>query len=86
MHELIWCTPFSGNGEGKSVHWSINKQLGQYQSIRNEGEKLVHVVKIQELLNTADRSLAKVTPRPKCESCNVYLQKIIYSEGQKKVT
>ena len=45
----------------------------------------MHVVKIQELLNTADRSLAKVTPRPKCESCNVYLQKIIYSEGQKKV-
>ena len=45
----------------------------------------MHVVKIQELLNTADRNLAKVTPRPKCESCNVYLQKIIYSEGQKKV-
>ena len=45
----------------------------------------MHVVKIQELLNTADRSLAGVTPRPKCESCNVYLQKVIYSEGQKKV-
>ena len=62
------------------MHCSINKQLGQYQSIRNEGEKLVYVVKIQELLNTADRSLAKVTPRPKCESCNLYLQKGVYPE------
>ena len=44
----------------------------------------MHVVKIQELLNTADRNLAKVTPRPKCESCNVYLQKGVYLEGQKK--
>ena len=84
MNELILDVPhFSANyktlgylneEEGESLHCSINKQLRQYQIIRNEGEKLVHVVKNQELLNTADKSLAKVTPRPKCDACNVYLR------------
>ena len=82
MNELIFDVPrFSANyktlgylNEEESSHCSINKQLRQYQIIRNEGEKLVHVVKNQELLNTADKSLAKVTPRPKCDACNVYLQ------------
>ena len=35
----------------------------------------MHVVKNQELLNTADRSLANVTPEPKCDSSNAYLTK-----------
>ena len=38
----------------------------------------MHHVKNQELLNTADRSLAKVTPRPKCDSCIGYLQKDVF--------
>ena len=83
MHVLIFDVPcflakhktlgYLSEEEGKSLHCLINKQLLQYQSIRNKGEKLVHVVKNQELLNTVDRSLAKVTPRPKCGACNVYL-------------
>ena len=88
MHELTFDVPcfltkhrtfgyLSEEEEGESLHSSINKQLGQYQSIRNEGENLVHNVKKQELLNTADRSLGKVTPRSKCDSCSVYLQECL---------
>ena len=94
MHELIFDVPrflakhktlgYLSEEEGESLHCSINKQLRQYQSIRNEGEKLVHVVKNQELLNTADRNLAKVTPRPKCDSCNIYLRKGVCPQCQKK--
>ena len=29
--------------------------------------------------STADRSLPKATPRPKCDSCNVYLRKGVHS-------
>ena len=66
-----------------SFHSSINKQLPQYQSIRNQSEKLVHVVKNQELLNTANRRLSKVTPKLKCDSCNVYLQKGVCPQCQR---
>ena len=93
MHELIFDAPrclgkhktirYLKEEEGESLHCSINKPLGQYQSIRKEGQKLVHVFKIQELLNTADRNLAKVTPRPKCGSCNVYLRKGFCPQCQK---
>ena len=93
MHGLIFDVPhflakhktlgYLSEEEGESLHCSINKQLRQYQSIRNECEKLVHVVKNQELLNTADRSLAKLTPRPKCDACNVYLQKGVCSVSKK---
>ena len=80
----LWCTPFFSKTqnigilskeERESLHCSINKQLWHNQSIRNENEKLVHVVKNQESFNTADKSLAKVTPWPKCNACNDYLQK-----------
>ena len=95
MHELISHVPrflakhrtfgYLNEEEGESLHSSINKELGQYESIRNEGEKLVHNVKNQELLNTADRNLAKVTPRPKCDLCSVYLQKgVCRSSSSKK--
>ena len=70
--------------EAQSLHCSINKQLEQYRSIKNEGEKLVHVVKNQELLNTVDKNLAKVTRRPKYGSCNVYLRKGVCPQCQKK--
>ena len=43
----------------------------------------MHVVKNQELLNTADRSLANVTPGPKCDSSSAYLQKSICPESKK---
>ena len=33
-------------------------------------------VKNQELHNTTDRSVVKLTPWPKFDSCNVYLQKV----------
>ena len=94
MYELIFGVPrflakhkklgYLSEEEEESLHCLINKQLQQYQSIRNKGEKLVHVVKNQELLNTADRNLAKVTPRPKCGSSNVYLQKGVCPQCQKK--
>ena len=58
-------------------------RLQQYQIIRNEGEKLVDVVKNQELLNAADRNLAKVSPRPKSGSCNVYLRKGVCPQCKK---
>ena len=96
MHELIFHVPrflakhrtfgYLNEEEGESLHSSINKQLGQYESIRNEGEKLVHNVKNQELLNTADRNLAKVTPRPKCDLCSVYLQKGVCRSSSSKNT
>ena len=38
-------------------------------------------VKNQELLNTADISLAEVSPRPKCDSYNIYLQKGVYMDS-----
>lgn len=69
--------------EGECLHCSINKQLQQYQSIRHKVEKLVRVVKNEKLLNTEDRSLAKVTPRLKPGSCNVYLQKGVCTQCQK---
>ena len=79
MHELIFDVPrflakhktlrYLSEEEGESLHCSINKHLWQYQSIRNEGEKLVHVVKNQE---------------PKCGSCNIYLQKGVCPQWQKK--
>ena len=79
MHELVFDVPrflakhktlgYLSEEEGESLHCSINKHLWQYQSIRNEGEKLVHVVKNQE---------------PKCGSCNIYLQKGVCPQWQKK--
>ena len=53
--------------ESESVHHSISKQLRQYQSVRDEGEKLQLDITNEELLSTADRSLADVKPRPKCD-------------------
>ena len=85
IHELIFDVPrflakhktfgYLSEEEGKSVHHSINNQLRQYQSVRDEGEKLRLVIKNEELLSTADRSLADVKPRLKCDSCKVYLRK-----------
>ena len=55
MHELVFDVPrfltkhkalgYLSEEEVESLHCLINKQLRQYQSIRNEGEKLVYVVK-----------------------------------------
>ena len=91
----LWCTLFFGKAqntgipysseEAESLHCLINKQLQQYQSSRNEGEKLVHVVKNQELLNTADRNLAKVTPSPKCGSWKCLFTKGCLPTVSKKV-
>ena len=59
MHELIFDVPrflaknktlgYLSQEDGEGLHCSINKHLRQYQSIRNEDEKLVHVVINQEL-------------------------------------
>ena len=57
-------------------------QVRQHQSISDEGEKLVH--QNSKVINTADRSLVKVTPRPKCDSCNIYLRKGVFPQCQKK--
>ena len=70
--------------EGESKHHSINKQLRQYQSVRDEGEKLWFVITNEELLSTADRRLADVKRRPKCDSCKVYLRKGLCSQCHKK--
>ena len=51
--------------EGENLHCSVNKQLQQYQNVRDQSEKL-QLVTNEELLSTADRSLVYVTPRPKC--------------------
>ena len=61
--------------EGESVHHFINKKLRQYQSVRDEGEKLRFVITNKELLSTADGRLADVKPQPKYDSCKVYLRK-----------
>ena len=45
--------------EGESLHCSINKQLQQYQSMRSEGAKLVHVVKNQELSQNSRQKSSK---------------------------
>ena len=85
IHELIFDVPrflvkhktfgYLSEEEGESVYHSINKQLRQYQSVRDEGEKLRLVITNEELLSTVDRKLADVKPRPKCDSCKVYLRK-----------
>ena len=75
IHELIFDVPrflakhktvgYLGEEEGESKHHSINKQLRQYQSVRDEGEKIRLVFTSEELLSTADSCLADVKSRPK---------------------
>ena len=94
IHELIFDVPrflakhktlgYLSEEECESVHHSINKQLQQYQSVRDEGEKLQLVITNEELLSTADRRLADVKPRPKCDSCKVYLRKGLCPQCHKK--
>ena len=94
IHELVFDVPrflakhktlgYLSEEEGESVHHSINKQLQQYQSVRDEGEKLRLVITNEELLSTADRRLADVKPRPKCDSCKVYLRKGLCPQCHKK--
>ena len=84
MHELIFDVPrflakhkilgYLSEEEGESLHCLVNKQLQQYQNVRDQSEKLRLIVTNEELLSTADRSLAHVTPRPKCDPCNVFLR------------
>ena len=79
MHELIFDVPrflaqhkilgYLSEEEGKSLQCSINKQLRQYQNVRDQSDKLQLIVTNEELLSTADRSLAHVTPMPKCDRC-----------------
>ena len=81
INELIFDVPhflakhktlgYLSEEEGESKHHSIKKQLRQYQSVRDEAEKLRLVVTNEELLSTAGRRLADVKPRPKCDSCKV---------------
>ena len=71
--------------EGESKNHSINKQLCQYQSVRDEGEKLRLVITNEELLSTADIHLADVKPTSKCNSSKVYLRKGLCTQGHKKV-
>ena len=95
MHELIFdvlcflakhkTLGYLSEEEGKSVHHSINKRLQQYQSVRDEGEKLRLVITNEELLSTADRKLVDVKPRPKCDSCKVYLRKGSYPQFHKRL-
>ena len=55
--------------QGESLHNSINKQLRQYQSVRDQGKKLQLVVTSKELLNQADGTLLLPVPRKKrCDS------------------
>ena len=84
MHELIFDVPRFlaqhkilgdlSEEEGKSLQCSINKQLRQYQNVRDQSDKLQLIVTNEELLSTADRSLAHITPMPKCDRCNVFLR------------
>ena len=85
IHELIFDVPrflakhktlrYLSEEEGESVHYSTNKKPRQYQSLRDEGEKLRLVLTNKELLSTSYRRLADVKSRPKCDSCKVYLRK-----------
>ena len=84
IHKLIFDVPrflakhktlgYLSDKESESLHCLVNKQLWHYQNIRDQSEKLQLVVTKEELLSTTDRSLAFVTPRPKCDPCNVFLK------------
>ena len=70
--------------EGENLHCSVNKQLQQYQNVRDQSEKLQFVVANEELLSTADRSLVFVTPRPKCVCSLQYVFKKGYLPSLQK--
>ena len=53
--------------------------------LRTRAKKLVLVFKNQELLNTTDRNLGKVSSRPKCDSCNAFFMKGCLPTVLKKV-
>ena len=82
IHKLIFDVPrflakhktlgYQSEEEDENLHCSVNKQLRQYQNVRDQSDKLRLIVTNEELLSTADRSLAHVTPTPKCDPCNVF--------------
>ena len=94
MHELIFDVPrfltkhktlgHLSKEEGQTKDQSINKQLGQYQSVQDKGEKLWLAITNEELLSFADRRFADVKPRPRCDSCKVYLRKGLCPQCHKK--
>ena len=84
MHKLIFDVPhflakhktlgYLNEEEGESLHCLVSKQLRQYQNVRDQSEKLWLIVTNEWLLSIADRSLVYITPRPKCEHCNMFLR------------
>ena len=88
MYPVFWpkhkTLGYLSEEEGESKHHSIKKQLRQYQSVPDEGEKLRLVITSEELLSTADRRLADVKSRPKCDSFKVYLRKGLCPQCHKK--
>ena len=94
IHELIFDVPrfltkhktlgHLSKEEGQTKDQSINKQLRQYQSVQDKGEKLWLAITNEELLSTADRRFADVKPRPRCDSCKVYLRKGLCPQCHKK--
>ena len=67
IYELIFYVPrfldkhktlgYLSQEEGESMHHLLIKQLRQYQSVRDEGEKLQLAITNEELLSTAERTL-----------------------------
>ena len=51
----------------------------------SDQSKKLWLVTDEELL-TSDRNLAYVTPRPRCDPCNVFLRMINCSQCKKKQT
>ena len=89
MHELIFDqaqnTGILSEEEGESLHCSVNNQLRQYRNVRDQSEKVRLILTNEELLSIADRSLAYVTPRPKCDPCNVFLRMGTFPQCKKAV-
>ena len=86
MYPVFWqSTEHQDTLGGKCLHSWINKQVQQSQIFRKMGKKLVHVVKKIKTDQTQHRGLAKVTARPKRDSCNVYLGKSVCPHHEQKV-
>ncbi|XP_065677213.1 uncharacterized protein LOC124808854 [Hydra vulgaris] len=90
MHELIFNVPLFvklhktigllSEEEGKCLHNSVNKELRQLHSVRNQEQKLHLVLKRFELHSKADRKLQASKVR-KCVVCSERGENSFYRQG-----
>ncbi|XP_065678572.1 uncharacterized protein LOC136093529 [Hydra vulgaris] len=90
MHELIFNVPLFvklhktigllSEEEGECLHNSVNKELRQLHSVRNQEQKLHLVLKRFELLSKADRKLQASKVR-KCVVCSERGENSFYRQG-----